>query len=136
MALPVAYNYVIVRYLHNLSRGEFINLGILMWLPQTGEVLYQFTTDSSRARSFFKGLDVKSFSELVEMLEIRSHNAQQQLQTTGKLDGVETSPLCIYDITKHILPPSDVCIQMSNVRSGIIADPPGRVVDLCKELCE
>ncbi len=55
--------YSIVRYLSDVTKGEIINIGILMNIPETGELKYQFLGPKNSKFKFFwhSKVDEKSY---------------------------------------------------------------------------
>ena len=54
------YQYVILRYVHNVSTEEFVNIGVVMWLPEERRLLHSISEKYSRLSCFFLRLQVRN----------------------------------------------------------------------------
>jgi hypothetical protein len=91
-------NYSIIRYVNNIPRGEFVNIGII--LHDGSDIHYKITESTTRILDFFYGC----YDAKIEAL---------LFYTSEKLKNVkELKTMEYFDIIK----PSDYAIQYSNNR--------------------
>ena len=129
------YMYVTVRYVHNLSRCEFINIGIIMWLPDQQQILYKFHRGTERARAFFRTLDPDNLLSLIDGIESRCKEAKDRLSKYGRFKGHAGTPQYLPEITAQILANGDATVHRSEYGVGTVADPKARLDKLCEEMC-
>ena len=55
------YTYTILRYVHDIRTGEFLNVGDVLHVPATSEVLFQTRTIFGRVKSAFPDLAGEAF---------------------------------------------------------------------------
>ena len=64
------YHYAVLRYVHDLSGGEFVNIGIIMWLPESSELMFQLNQRYRRLSNFFANdFEGESYRQMVRHLE-------------------------------------------------------------------
>jgi hypothetical protein len=62
MTTQQPYTYTILRYVHDVMTGEFVNVGVVMHLPEARRVLAKTRTTIGRMRGVFPDLDRHAFS--------------------------------------------------------------------------
>lgn len=105
MPEKILCHFTTLRYVHDTTTEEFANVGVVVFVPSTGQAVAKMCTDLSRIERFFPGINQD------HLLEILHH-----LQT--KLSGTST--------TKHlrahlweILPQDDSSLQWGTVGGGL-----------------
>jgi hypothetical protein len=109
------YQYQILRYYPDVVAEEFINLGIVFFIPEERKLISKILENSSRLKSLYPGIDSKFVNKLLR-------NINTWLNTKGKesLDQLNHSDFSSIDtITHSILSPNDSSLRFSDVRSGI-----------------
>lgn len=110
-----SYQYQILRYYPDVVAEEFINLGIVFFIPEERKLISKILENSSRLRSLYPGIDAKFVNKLLR-------NIDKWLNTKGKelLDQLDHKDYSSIDsITHSILSPNDSSLRFSDVRSGI-----------------
>jgi len=108
--MNVKYQYVIIRYRPSYSRGEFINLGILMWAENSASLLYRFNKNWGRVFSFFPSLKKDDFfQKCVELYEILD---------SGIFEGPEEAQEHLVQLQRTVLT-QEGCFPASYVRVGV-----------------
>lgn len=72
--------YSICRYVPDLIRGEYINVGVLTYIPQLGISKFQKTRNLSRVTAFDDELDLDVLKALLESLELQFNNSSLPTQ--------------------------------------------------------
>lgn len=97
------YQYQVLRYLPDRISGEFINLGVVVYLPEEKELKSLFYNKTNRIHAFFPSVNtrfiVKSIKSIDSFFKKISTDFQKPLFTE--------LPSSIEDITKQILPKDD-----------------------------
>jgi len=62
MTIQQPYTYTILRYVHDVTTGEFVNVGVVMHLPREGRLLAKARTTIGRMRGACPDLDRAAFT--------------------------------------------------------------------------
>jgi DUF3037 family protein len=62
MTIQQPYTYTILRYVHDVTTGEFVNVGVVMHLPREGRLLAKVLTTTGQMRRVFPDLDRAAFT--------------------------------------------------------------------------
>lgn len=71
--------YTICRYVPDIIRGEFINVGVLTFIPELGKSNFQKTRNLTRVINFDDELEMDVLKALLESLEIQFNNRFQPI---------------------------------------------------------
>src|SRR5207302_8220012 len=110
------YQYLILRYVHNISTEEFVNIGILMWLPHEKRVFSEVSERYSRLSCFFEGFDGHKYRNMIRRL-------QSRLRSAEKSDSVPCQWESITNAAEFVLSKSPSCFQWSELMGGIAEEP-------------
>jgi hypothetical protein len=111
------YQYVIVRYRPNFSRGEFVNVGIVMRSLTEPAVNTMVTPQWERVKAMFPKTDKDRYQKDLDMM----------VQAMGDytLEHMRETVFC-----------PESCFPSSEIRAGIHEDPLYRLIELYQELVE
>lgn len=113
-AVKTPYSYVLLRYIHDLSTGEFVNVGVVAYSPKQRTLTYRFKSSVSRVTSFFPGVKAQNFRRQLRLLEKGFSVLQQR--------GLELELVSIEDArhaAKQVLVEDDSSLQWSELRTGV-----------------
>lgn len=138
----IPYQYAILRYIHDRSTGEFVNIGAVIWAPERQEFIFDINHRYGRVSSFFDGLNGKEFQKMVGAL--RSFFSEQSNRRKLKqMDLFESKTLRLPDILPTTLRLSDIlptllrsgagCFEWSNVMAGIGSSLEDELVSLIED---
>lgn len=65
------FSYSIIRYRHDISTGETLNVGVVLFAPETGEVGIQYSQKYARLSEAFAGFDGDAYRSTMSKLESR-----------------------------------------------------------------
>lgn len=122
----IPYQAAIVRYRHNVSAGELVNVGVVMWLPTDGRLLFRLNERYGRLASFFKGVDFAGYRQQIRQL--RDHC------TMVCAHGREADSIA--DLLPLLLRDDASVFQWSEPLGGAVRDPDKRLDQLFAELVE
>lgn len=111
-----SYDYAVVRVVPRVERGEFINVGIILWCPSQSYLGARIELDEQRLRA----LDAD-----VNIATVRSHLASIPLVCAG---GAEAGPIGLLSPRERfdwLVAPRSTIIQVSPVHTGRCTDVPG-----------
>jgi hypothetical protein len=111
-----SYSYVVLRYVHDVMTGEFVNVGLVMLVPSKGLGLVKTRQTISRIKSAFPDLDRHAF--LAAMREIRAAFAKIRKRQKRFLPFEGD----VQALARQLLPADDSSLQWSSVGVGVSDD--------------
>ena len=124
------YQYQVLRYLHDHVTGEFVNVGIVFYEPQTRYLHAEVIKKTQRLTSFFPGLparlilaDLRYFAKSIN----RQPREWQDNPLFGQADDLGT-------ITAALIRPNDAAWQLTPVQRGLTLNPEGTCQELYQRL--
>lgn len=127
-----SYHFAILRYVHDVSTEEFVNIGVVMWIPGRFKLLFRVNERPGRLFSFFNNIDKPSYRQMIRNLK-RAANlewASDNVNTAYLLKNTADRP---FEIFHEIVPEDASCFQWSRLMSGITQDAEKRFEDLFEE---
>ncbi len=119
------YDYAIIRIVPCVERGEYINVGVILYCP-TRRFLGALThLDKQRLSAFAPQLDFPAVQQQLEHL-LQICSGKSESSPVGKLSPSERF--------HWLVSPRSTVIQTSPVHSGICSDPKTALQDLLKKL--
>lgn len=122
------FQYQIIRYIHDRVTAEFVNVGIVVYQPNTNFLQGKFVSKFSRISQFFIDINgqylLSTLKQFEKELEIAS----------SRLSELFTNYSSLYEITNYILPKDDSALVCSELLFGIDIDPQSAVNDLFDRL--
>ena len=115
-----AYSYTILRYVHDVVAGEFLNVGVVLHAPTGGILLVKTQTSIGRLRQAFPDIDLHAYRDMMRSIESGVSNLAIQLVKAPLLD----SHLDARSHALKVLPDDDSSLQWSPVAHGVTADVP------------
>ncbi len=133
--MKTAYSFVVLRYVHDVMTGEFVNIGVALYAPEAKYLGGICNTRYGRLTSMFgKGeFDGDYFRGLMRYIEGRFDEIGDKLRNELPLHGV---PSDIMEIARTILPPDDSSLQWSEPGGGQTEDPRRTLEDLFVRMVE
>ena len=127
--MKTAYSFVVLRYVHDVLTGEFVNIGVALYAPGAKYLGGLCNTRYGRLTSLFgKGeVDGAYFRGLMRYIEGRFDELGDKLRNELPLNGV---PSDVAEIAKTIVPPDDSSLQWSEAGGGQTEDPRKTLEDL------
>jgi hypothetical protein len=125
--MKTAYSFVVLRYVHDVMTGEFINIGVALYAPEVKYVGGLCNTKYGRLTKMFGEIDGEYFRGLMRYIETRFEELGNRLSNELPLYGIPTD---ILQIAKSILPPDDSSLQWSEPGGGQTENPEKTLEDL------
>ena len=119
MTKSYAYTYCVLRYVHDTTSSEFVNVGVVLYAPEARYLSALCRTTYGRLNKVFPGVNAEHFKSLMRYIQAR-------LEEEGARVGGElplTTPSSVLEFAHAILPRDDSSLQWSGVGSGRTADP-------------
>lgn len=112
------YDFVVLRYIHDIVSQEFVNVGVILFTPSNQEMKGKFLDSFDRMKRIFPDFNKRSFSMSVKAilngLDQEKNRTEMSLQLSRTTD--LTSRL------RQILPADDSALQWSEIGSGVCED--------------
>lgn len=114
----IPYQYAILRYVHDRSTGEFVNIGAVIWAPESQELIFDINNRYGRVSSFFDGLNGREFQQMANYL--RSFFSEQASRRNLSQIGLfESKTLRLPSILPTLLRSGSGCFEWSGVMAGL-----------------
>ena len=118
MTTKEPYSYVVLRYIHDVLTGEFVNVGLVMVVPGRPLILTRARKTFGRIKHVFPDLDSDSYKRAIEAIERGMKAVDRGLQSEGMFKTDRTAR----DYGRIALPLDDSSLQWSPVGAGLTAD--------------
>src|SRR5438477_3722945 len=121
----VWYSYAVIRVVPRVERGEFINVGVVLFAREREFLDTRIEFDEARLRSLAPELDVAA---------VERHLATFRAITDGRPAGGPIAALPPPERFNWLVAPRSTVIQTSPVHAGRSQDPARALEDLLREL--
>lgn len=119
MTTKEPYSYVVLRYIHDVLTGEFVNVGLVMVTPGQSLILTKARKTFGRIKSVFPDLDSDSYKRAIEAVERGMKAVERGLKSEGLLRVDQNAR----DYGRIALPLDDSSLQWSPVGAGMTSNP-------------
>ncbi len=113
MLALASYDYAIVRVVPRVERGEFLNVGVILFCRSRRFLSTRIALDVNRLRVFAPSLDIAEVQHYLDMLVLVS-NGGKEAGPIGQLSQSERF--------HWLVSPRSTIIQTSPTHSGLCAD--------------
>lgn len=115
------YSYTVLRYVHDIVTGEFVNVGIVLSAPshdaQSPAVLYDFSDRITRLRSMFPDIDRAAFVDAMKAMRRNASAVSRQVRQDLMFSNVDAG-----SIATRMLPRDGSSLQWSEIGTGVARD--------------
>ena len=110
MKTEIEYMYALLRYEHDIRTEEFLNLGLLFWVPEQRKLKFKHTENTSRLSATFPD---STPSEIFEVIKELAHRFE-------RLDVQESAPSGdLLNMAYSVLPRDDSSLRWSRLSAGV-----------------
>lgn len=124
------YQYQVVRYTHDRVTGEFVNVGVVLYVPEDRFLKTLVTNRYARVSNFFPPA-----SGLALVQSLRQFRREVE-RVARQHDELFAMPPSLETITNGILPPDESALSLTPMAWGIDVDPKLALDDLYHRLVE
>lgn len=110
------YSYVVLKYVHDTTSAEFVNVGVLIYCPQERYAKAKCRNTAGRITNVFPGADAKMFRSIMRAMQHQIDEVAERM--ANDLPLVEL-PKTVSDLALKILPKDDSSLQWSAPGSGV-----------------
>lgn len=115
------YNYTVLKYVHDVVTGEFVNVGLVFFAPRHGAdapvVLYEFKDRIQRLRPMFPNIDRTAFILSLSAIRSKAKSVTKAIQRDNMF--AEGDAL---SLATSILARDGSSLQWSDIGTGIAKD--------------
>lgn len=111
MNKKMLYTYAILRYVHDVVAGEFLNLGVTLLSPSNGKLLFSHTNNFERIVRAFPNANRQALKAAAAFVQSNI----DKLNASGDTTTLE-------DMLNRALPSDDSSFQWSSIGSGVTSD--------------
>jgi len=119
MSTKYAYTYTVLRYVHDVATGEFVNVGVALHAPKAPYLSALCRTTYGRLSCTFPGLNGEHFRAVMRYIQTRFEQIGHRVRDQLNLDGATS----VRDFAISVLPADDSSLQWSPEGSGRSDDP-------------
>lgn len=120
MSNKTPYTYTVLRYVHDIATGEFLNVGVALLAQEQRYVSAQCRTTYGRLKDVFPSLDGESFRAAMRHVSQEFDRLQYELGEKSQLPPAANG---VMSYAHAVLGPDDSSLQWSPVGTGLTADP-------------
>ena len=116
------YSYAVLRYVHDIATGEFINVGVVLLSSQAAYVGAKFKTTYGRVKKTFPSLDADAFRARMRRLQaIFDDIAQGDIEAQSAV-GSSKRAASVEELVHSVLRQDDSSLQWSPAGGGLSKD--------------
>jgi len=113
------YTYCILRYVHDTTTGEFVNVGVALYAPEARYLSAVCRSTYGRLSKVFPGVNPDHFKSLMRHIQRRFEELGERVGTELPLERIGT----VEALARRVVPVDDSALQWAPVGSGRAADP-------------
>ncbi|MDO7875823.1 DUF3037 domain-containing protein [Hymenobacter sp. ASUV-10] len=113
------YQYQLLHYVHDYLTGEFVNVGIVFFEPQTRFLSAAMLPRIQRVSDFFSDVDGRKLHSVLRHIENTLNQQGKALSEELDLEPINN----LEQVTRKLIPKNDAAWQWSDVKKGITMFP-------------
>jgi hypothetical protein len=124
------YTYTVLRYVHDTSTGEFVNVGVALYCDRsrfTGALCRQSV---GRISKVFPGVSAKHFKSLMRHVQARFEEEGEILAQGLAFEKAQS----VLEIARRVVPNDDSALQWSPAGAGTTNDPAATLKQLFERM--
>jgi len=125
MPEKLVYEYASIRYVPRVERGEFLNVGVVLFCKRKKFLQLKYHLDENRLRALCRNVDLE---------ELKCHLQAWDLVCQGDARGGKIAQLDQAYRFRWVTAPKSTIIQCSAVHPGLCDEPEKELDDLFKKL--
>jgi hypothetical protein len=117
------YSYCFLRYHHDLVGGEFGNIGVLLWAPDSQFLGFRCSSRYSRLSKFFMEFDSDDYRGMVSRLVTQFDRLAEEYLKDKYLPAIQEKPASARELAVMVVPEDDGAIRWSRSQGGLTESP-------------
>ncbi len=118
--MKTPYNFSVLRYIHDVVTGEFVNVGVVLYAPNTKFLSAICTSRYGRLSRMFTNVNGEHFKSVVRYIQAQLEEEGERLTNELPLNEI---PKSVLEFTTKVLPRDDSSLQFSPEGFGITENP-------------
>jgi hypothetical protein len=131
--MKTTFTFTVLRYVHDVSTGEFVNMGIALYAPEANYISAICNSRYGRLSRIFLNVNGEHVRSLMHFVQSRFEELGAKL--AGELP-FDAKPKSIMEIAGSVLPPDDSSLQWAEPGGGITEDPAAMLEQLYDRLVQ
>lgn len=131
--MKTTFTYTVLRYVHDVATGEFINMGVALYAPEARYVSAMCSPRYGRLSKMFLDVNGDHLRSLMRFIQARFEEHGTKLNSELPLSGF---PKSIIEIAHNILPADDSSLQWSEPNGGVTENPAATLEQLYVRMVE
>lgn len=127
------YSFCFLRYVHEPLSGEFANVGVLLWAPQSRFLGFKASKKFQRLSHFFHGFQQQDHRHLIGRINTQFLKLAAQLADPQVEFPFSDSPESARDLALKVIPHDDAALQWSLSGGGLTDSPQAELETLFHE---
>lgn len=130
--MKTTFTYTVLRYVHDIATGEFVNMGVALYAPEAKYVSAICNSRYGRLSKMFLEVNGENLRSLMRYIQARFEEHAAKLSSELALE----KPKSVMEIAVSILPRDDSSLQWSEPNGGFTEDPAATLEQLYIRLVE
>lgn len=118
--MKIPYSFSILRYIHDIVSGEFINVGVVLYAPKARFLSAICTSRYGRLSKMFSNINGDHFRQVSRFIQAKLEEEGEKLLSELPFDQL---PKRVIDFTTKVLPIDDSSLQFSPEGYGVTENP-------------
>lgn len=119
MSAMTPYTYTVLRYIHDITTGEFVNVGVLLYAPDARYASAKCRSSLGRLGKVFPGVNRKHITSTLKNIQKKIAGIGDNIATQLLLENIKHAK----DIAASVLPADDSSLQWSPIGAGMTNNP-------------
>ena len=117
------YSFCFLRYVHEPLSGEFANVGVLLWAPESRFLKFKASKKYQRLSHFFHGFHQQDHRQLIARIDTQFQQLAEKLAAPQAEMAFPESPESARDLALKVIPHDDAALQWSLSGGGLTDSP-------------
>ncbi len=117
------YSFCFLRYVHEPLSGEFANVGVLLWAPESRFLGFKASQKFRRLSHFFHGFQQQDYRNLIARIETQFGKLADRLADPQEVLPFTEAPKSARDLALQVIPHDDAALQWSLSAGGVTDSP-------------
>lgn len=118
--MKIPYSFSVLRYIHDIVTGEFINVGVVLYVPKARFLSAICTSRYSRLSKMFSNVNGDHFRQVSRYIQARLEEEGERLVSVLPFDKL---PVSVREFSARALPVDDSSLQFSPEGYGLTENP-------------
>ena len=122
------YSFCFLRYVHEPLSGEFANVGVLLWAPQSRFLKFKASKKYQRLSHFFHGFQQQDHRHLIARIDTQFQKLAAEFSGPQESFPFPEPPESARELALKVIPHDDAALQWS-LSGGGLTDSPAAELD-------